>query len=148
MIFNATYYQVFPGKNSTFLLVDYELTMDVPAGTSRWDEYVLPELKSYGNDYLLKIQNMLVRSESTNFNIKVVDDPVDFNTDQYLLYVEKINLMYSETDLDIFLQMFVPGQPKLIMKIDNNSPTDITSINVRIVYEIFLKQAPSGFSVV
>lgn len=148
MIFNPTYYQVFPGKHSTFLLVDYELSYDVPAGTSRWDEFVLPELKNYGNDYLLKIQNMLVRTESTKFNIKVVDDPADFNTNQFLLYVDKVNLMYNETDLDIFLHMFVPGQPKLIMKIENNSPIDISTANVRIVYEMFLKQAPYGFSVV
>lgn len=148
MIFNATYYQVFPGKHSVFLLVDYELSYEVLAGTTRWDEFVLPELKNYGYDYLLKIQNMLIRTESTNFNIKVVDDPVDFNTNQFLLYVDKVNLMYSETDLDIFLHMFVPGQPKLIMKIENNSPTDITTINARVVYEMFLKQSPHGFSVV
>ncbi len=148
MIFNATYYQVFPGKHSVFLLVDYELSYEVLAGTTRWDEFVLPELKNYGHDYLLKIQNMLIRTESTNFNIKVVDDPVDFNTNQFLLYVDKVNLMYSETDLDIFLHMFVPGQPKLIMKIENNSPTDITTINARVVYEMFLKQSPHGFSVV
>lgn len=133
-------HQLFNGKHTQYLMVEYDEIYGVIAGeSSDTIRLVLPTIKSSLKNYVFNLTQFWIKTESQNFDVTLNDNlnnlPFELNQPNYRLI--RIKGFYNDTNINTFFTNETRGTPVIYMTIDNNDITDILNIRVRVIIEIY-----------
>jgi len=138
--FQPTNHQLFNGKNTQYLLVEYhEVYGIVPSESSETIRLILPNIKNSFKNYVFNLVQFWIKTESEEYDVVLTDKIANLpeNLDQPNYKLTRVNKFYNDTEINTYFDNEVRGVPVINMVVTNTDVNNILNIRVRVILEIF-----------